>query len=167
VKPVNFCASCGSVLQHIDCDGGAPCSACGRRWYRNPAPTVGAAIVRDGRALVAVRARNPEQGKIDVPGGFLHEGEQPTDGLRREVREELGIEVEVRADDIVQAVAHRYGPNGEWLVSLGYKVRMSSGEPQPNDDVAEIRWVTLAELDDLHWAWGHDDALVRRALEDG
>jgi ADP-ribose pyrophosphatase YjhB (NUDIX family) len=166
VKPLRFCASCGAALGGPDTDGGARCPSCGRTWYRNPAPTVGAAIVRAGRALVAIRAGEPEKGKFDVPGGFLHEGEQPTDGLAREVREELGVEVEVRPEDIVQAVAHRYGPDGEWLVSLGYKARIVSGDPRPGDDVADIRWVARADLAGLDWAWAHDEVLVRRGLED-
>ena len=41
------------------------------------APTAGAAIVKDGRALVTVRAREPEKGKLDVPGGFLGPFEDP------------------------------------------------------------------------------------------
>ena len=44
---------------------------CGRSWYPNPAPAVGAAIVSGGRALVTVRAREPYRGKVDLPGGFL------------------------------------------------------------------------------------------------
>jgi len=71
------------------------CPECGRSWYRNSAPAVGVAIVRDGKALVTVRALEPEKGKVDVPGGFVEVGEHPVRGLEREVREELGVEVEV------------------------------------------------------------------------
>jgi ADP-ribose pyrophosphatase YjhB (NUDIX family) len=167
VKPLNFCASCGAVLDDLDREGGAPCSSCGRVWYRNPAPTVGCAIVRDGRALVAVRAFEPHRGKVDVPGGFLHVAEQPIEGLKREVTEELGVEIDVAHEDLLQAVAHRYEDGGEWLVSLGYRARLTAGEPTPNDDVAEVRWVVTSELDGLDWAWPHDLVLVRRALEHG
>jgi 8-oxo-dGTP diphosphatase len=51
--------------------------------------------VRDGKALVTVWAREPEKGRLDLPGGFLRVGEHPVDGLAREVREELGIEAEI------------------------------------------------------------------------
>jgi ADP-ribose pyrophosphatase YjhB (NUDIX family) len=141
------------------------CSGCGRSWYRNPAPTVGCVIVRDGRALVAVRAGEPWKGQIDVPGGFLAVGEDPIDGLRREVREELGVEIEVTDADYVQTVAHRYEDDGEWLISMGFKARLVSGEPSPSDDVAAVKWVALEDLDDLEFAWPHDLRLVRKVLE--
>ncbi len=51
--------------------GGTRCPLCGRSWYRSSAPALGAAIVRDGKALVTVRAYEPEKGRVDVPGDFL------------------------------------------------------------------------------------------------
>jgi 8-oxo-dGTP diphosphatase len=167
MRPFRFCSSCGAELDRPDAEGGARCPSCGRAWYRNPAPTVGCAIVRRGRALVAVRGRPPEKGRIDVPGGFLHVGEQPLEGLKREVREELGVEIEATEDDYVQAVAHRYGPDGDWLLSLGYAARLVSGEPRPSDDVEAVRWVRARDLESLDWAWPHDLVLVRAALDRG
>jgi ADP-ribose pyrophosphatase YjhB (NUDIX family) len=164
VKPFVFCPSCAARLQEPDREGGLRCPRCGRVWYRNPAPTIACVIVRDGKGLVAVRAGDPWKGKIDVPGGFLHVGEDPLDGLRREVREELGVEIDVTDADYVQAAAHRYEEDGEWLVSLGFRARLVSGEPRPSDDVADIRWVTAEEIDDLDFAWPHDRALVTTVL---
>jgi ADP-ribose pyrophosphatase YjhB (NUDIX family) len=170
MRPFNFCPSCASSLHLPDRDGAARCMSCGREWYRNPAPTVGCALVRAGRALVTVRAREPEKGRFDVPGGFLHVGEDPLAGLRREVREELAVEVDVSHEDYIQAVPHRYGADGDWLLSLGYAGRLVSGEPSPSDDVASVAWVGVGDLEGLEgldWAWEHDLVLVRRALQRG
>lgn len=54
-----------------------------------------AAIVRDsgGRVLLLKHRFRPGSG-WGLPGGFLERGEQPEDGLRRELREEIGLEVE-------------------------------------------------------------------------
>jgi ADP-ribose pyrophosphatase YjhB (NUDIX family) len=118
--------------------------------------------------LVAVRAREPFKGLIDVPGGFLKPGEDPVEGLRREVEEELGVQIETSMDDCVQAVPHRYGDEGDWLLSLGFVVRFTGEvELHPADDVAEARWVTADELEQLDFAWEHDKHLVRKALEHG
>jgi ADP-ribose pyrophosphatase YjhB (NUDIX family) len=165
MKPFTFCPACGSDLDET-ADEGAHCPNCGRSWYRNAAPTAGAAIVVDGRALVTERAREPEKGRIDVVGGFLKLDENPIDALKREVAEELGVEIEVSYHDLVQAVPHAYGPDGDWVLSLGFKARLVSGEPEPADDVAAVHWVTLSELEDLDWAWEHDRELVRKALAD-
>jgi ADP-ribose pyrophosphatase YjhB (NUDIX family) len=166
VKPLLFCASCGARLEEPQHDGARRCSACGRSWYRNPAPTVACVIVREGKALLAVRGGEPHKGKIDVPGGFLHVAEDPLDGLRREIREELGVEIDVGHADYVQSVAHRYEREGEWLVSMGFRARLAGGEPRPSDDVADLRWATLRDVDALDFAWPHDRVLVRKVLQD-
>ena len=139
---------------------------CGRSWYRNSMPAVGAAIVKDGKALVTIRAREPEKGRLDLPGGFLEVGEHPAAGLVREVKEELGVEAEVVGDSVLQAT-HTYGEDGDWVLAIGFRVRITGGEITPADDVAGVRWVSLEEVDDLDFAWAHDRALVRAALEKG
>jgi 8-oxo-dGTP diphosphatase len=140
------------------------CSACGAVHYDNPAPTVGAAIVEGERALVTLRAREPHAGRYDVPGGFLHPGEDVFEALRREVKEELGVEVESGPADFIQASPHRYGDDGDWVISFGFAARLVAGEPRPADDVAGISWVTKDELESLDFAWEHDRTLVAEAL---
>ncbi|MGI8774996.1 MAG: NUDIX domain-containing protein [Actinomycetota bacterium] len=167
MKPFRFCPACSASLEDPDPEGGAACGSCGRSWYRNMAPTAGAAIVKAGRALVTVRARDPEKGRLDVPGGFLGPDEHPVDGLKREVREELGIEIETEMADCVSMVPHRYGDEGDMVLALGFKARWVSGDPEPADDVAEILWLEKGELADADFAWPHDRELLRRALEDG
>ncbi|MGH2748105.1 MAG: NUDIX hydrolase [Actinomycetota bacterium] len=167
MKPVRFCASCGRHLDEPQPDGGATCPSCGRSWYRNPSPTAGCVIVRDGAALVTVRAHDPFAGRIDVPGGFVHVDEDIIDGLKREVREELGVEIEVGPDDFIQGAPHRYGDEGDPVLAFGFRARLAGGDPKPSDDVADIKWVGVTDLDDLDFAWEHDRELVRKALAHG
>jgi 8-oxo-dGTP diphosphatase len=167
MRPLVYCQACGERLDDPDHEGGARCPGCDRVWYSNMAPTAGAAVVKDGKALVTVRAFDPEKGKHDVPGGFLREGEDPVTGLKREVREELGIEIDVSLDDLVQVVPHPYGDDGQWVLSAGFIARLVSGEPTPADDVAEVHWFTASDLEGADFAWEHDRDLIRRALRDG
>ena len=122
-------------------------------------------IVSDGKALITERGREPEKGRYDVPGGFLGPGEEPLEGLRREVQEELGVEIDVSMDDVIQMVPHRYGSEGDFVLAIGFKARLLSGTPSPADDVASVRWVRTEEIDDVDFAWPHDRDLVRKALE--
>lgn len=166
MKPFLFCPSCATRLRDADPEGGAGCPSCGRVWYRDSSPTAGAAIVHEGRALVTQRARDPEKGKFDVPGGFLRHGEEPIEGLRREVREELGVEIETDIEQCVSMVPHEYGEEGDIVLALGFKAKLVSGDPTPADDVAAFKWVTTGDLDGLDFAWPHDRELIRRALRD-
>jgi ADP-ribose pyrophosphatase YjhB (NUDIX family) len=122
-------------------------------------------ILEGDRALVTVRAREPQKGRLDLPGGFLEVGEHPVEGLAREAREELGIEVEVFEPPILLAT-HTYGADGQYVLAIGFRARILSGEPDPTDDVAEVRWVSAGELDRADFAWEHDRRMVRAALEE-
>ena len=164
-EPYKFCPADGARLEDPRTSGGVTCPTCGRSWYRSSAPAVGAAIVRDGRALVTIRAREPEKGRLDLPGGFLEVGEHPVDGLAREAREELGVEIEVLGKPILMAT-HTYGADGAYVLAIGFRARIVSGEVRPTDDVAEVRWVSPEELDSADFAWEHDREMVRAALEE-
>lgn len=117
--------------------------------------------------MITKRASDPEKGRWDVPGGFLNHDEDPIEGVKRELQEELGVEVDVTFDDFVQAIPHRYGSDGDWVLALGFRGRLLKGEPQPASDVDALRWVSSAELDTIDFAWPHDRELVRKALQDG
>lgn len=166
MKPFDFCPACATKLEPSKDDEGKTCPGCDRSWYRSSSPTAGCVIVSDGKALITKRGMEPEKGRYDIPGGFLHAGEDVLDGLRRELLEELGVEIDVTFDDFVHATPHRYGDEGDFVLTMGFFARIANGEPRPADDVAEIRWVSLDELDGIPFAWEHDRALVRRALEE-
>ena len=165
MKPFRFCPADATRLEDPDAEGGSRCPRCGRSWYRNSSPTAGCALVRDGKALVCVRAREPEKGRLDVPGGFLLPGEHPIDGLKREVNEELGVEIDVGIGDCVSMVPHRYGEEGDFVLALGFVARLVGDDIVPSDDVEAVHWVGTDELDRLDFAWPHDRELVKKALE--
>lgn len=85
------------------------------------------------------------------------------DGLVREAREELGVEIEVAGNPVLLAT-HTYGADGGYVLAIGFGARITGGEISPTDDVAEVRWVSAEELDSLDFAWEHDREMVRAAL---
>lgn len=121
--------------------------------------------MQEGKALVTIRAREPEKGRLDLPGGFLEVGEHPVDGIVREVREELGVKIEVTGDPILPEI-HTYGPDGGYVLPIGFRSNIVEGEPNPTDDVAKIRWIPLDDVDAADFAWEHDRRMVRAALEE-
>jgi ADP-ribose pyrophosphatase YjhB (NUDIX family) len=110
-------------------------------------PTANAIVVDEaGRVLLGRRAREPEQGKWDVLGGFVNEGEPPVEALVRELAEESGLAVE--ADAFLGAWVDRYG-DGEGAVStlnLVWTARVKGGTMVAADDVAELRWFAVEDL---------------------
>lgn len=105
----------------------------------------GALFDAAGRVLIAQRPPGKHMaGGWEFPGGKLEPAEDPFDGLKRELREELGVDVH-RASPLI-SYEHRYA---ERVVFLDlWLVHEFSGEPQSLDAQA-LRWVKLEELDDV------------------
>jgi ADP-ribose pyrophosphatase YjhB (NUDIX family) len=137
-------------------DGRFECPECGFSTYAHSKATSSGLVVDDeDRVLLAKRANDPFTGKWDLPGGFLEEGENPLDGLRRELREEAGIEV---GDERLLGIwMDRYEYRGRVVATLNiyYTARLAEGAPEPADDVAEFRWFRAHEVPLGELAFGH------------
>lgn len=105
---------------------------------------VTAAVIREnGKILIAQR---PPEGMLgglwEFPGGKVENGETLAEGLRREIKEELGLEIAV--GELIVIVKHGYT---HFKITLhAFACRLIAGQPQALG-VADWRWVTLDELD--------------------
>jgi ADP-ribose pyrophosphatase YjhB (NUDIX family) len=141
--------------------GRVECPACGFRNYASSKPTSSALCVDDeGRVLLSRRGIPPDEGRWDFPGGFLEEGEHPLEGARRELKEEAGVEIELL--DLVGIWMDRYGSDGSGAATLNlyWTACIVAGDPEPADDVAELRWFAPDEIPYEELAFGHLDQVL-------
>ena len=104
-----------------------------------------ALIIEQGKILVTQRKKDSPHGLLwEFPGGKVKEGEEPRDALRRELKEELDVEVEVGM--IFDAVFYSY-PEYPILL-LVYRCRIEKGSLKPIG-CHDLRWVNLRELEKL------------------
>ena len=147
------CPRCAAGLERAD-ENKVECPQCGFMNYGNSKPTAGALCFDDGgRLLLSRRGAEPFKDCWDIPGGFLEEGEHPLDGLRRELDEEAGVEIE--PIDFVGAWIDEYGPRGLMTLNLYWTARIVAGDPQPADDVEEFRWFVPEEIPRDELAFNH------------
>ena len=129
-----FCPRCATPLAHAG--DHLRCPGCGERYWANSVPGAQAVIVRDAHVLLGRRAEDPGKGKWDLPGGFLHEGEDAADALRREVREETGLEI-----DLLDFLGTWNEPYWDRTVlCLTWLATPTGGAEQAGDDLVELRW---------------------------
>jgi len=101
-----------------------------------------AAIITDdhGRALLIQRRDNQHW---EPPGGILELGETIEDGLRRETREETGLDIE---PDQLTGV---YKNMNRGIIALVFRCKITGGELAVNDEAAAFRWATPNDIGDL------------------
>jgi 8-oxo-dGTP diphosphatase len=122
-----------------------------REYPERPVVGVGAVILDGDRVLLIRRGSEPLKGQWSLPGGGLETGETLEAGLRREVREETGLEVTIHG---LAGVYDRIMPDAAGqaqfhYVLIDYVCSVSSGSLRPGGDAAEVRWFAQYELESL------------------
>jgi 8-oxo-dGTP diphosphatase len=103
--------------------------------------SVAGVIVNDeGQALLIQRRDNH---RWEPPGGVLELGESIEDGLRREVREETGLDIEP-----VQLTGV-YKNMKRGIIALVFRCRVTGGAPATSEETEALRWAAEADVPDL------------------
>jgi 8-oxo-dGTP diphosphatase len=114
--------------------------------------SVAAVIVDERDRALLIRRR--DNGHWEPPGGALELDEGITDGLRREVVEETGLQVEP------SALTGVYKNISRGIVALVFRCHQTGGVLTTSREAAEVRWVTREEVTDLA-----DQAYAIRVLD--
>ncbi|MFZ3497401.1 NUDIX hydrolase [Streptomyces sp. 5.8] len=100
--------------------------------------SVAGAVVRDDGRLLAIR--RADNGHWELPGGVLELIEAPEDGVRREVLEETGIQVEV---DRLTGV---YKNMTRGIVALVFRCKPSGGTERTSEESTSVAWLSPEEI---------------------
>ena len=122
-------------------------------------------IVRDGKALIIKRAHEPRKGEWSLPGGLIDLGESLTDAVRREIKEETGLDVEL--GPIIETFdrIHRDGDGRirYHFVIIDYVCWPKGGDAVAGSDADAVAWVTADEVD-RYGINAHAKAVLERGL---
>ena len=123
-----------------------------RQYPLLPIPAVAAVIFQGDKVLLAKRASEPSKGQWSLPGGIIEVGETHIAALKREIREEAGLEIEVGelVEVIDRIVLDSEGRVKYHYVILDYWAEYKGGIARAASDALSIMWVDIGSLD----SWG-------------
>jgi 8-oxo-dGTP diphosphatase len=128
-----------------------------------PVPTLGVSGIvfnKQKQILLIRRNKPPAMGLWSIPGGKLEAGESLVDACRREIKEETGLDTDVK--NIVAVVERRV--EGFHYVIIDYLALLvdeENSQPIPQSDVSEARWVNLDHLGNFDLVDGLAEIILR------
>lgn len=143
--PPRYCQLCGGALlaatPHADKKAPFFCSSCGQPVYQDPKLAV-AVVVRRGEGIVMLRRSQNDRahGKWILPGGHVDRGEEVLSAARREVREEIGLEVSITG--LVGVYSYAGNP---WVL-LVYEAQANGGVLRAGQEALEVAVFQPPEL---------------------
>ncbi len=160
---LGHCPACGGEGAEWPTAKEMNCRACGFVWFLNVAAATALVLEAEGKILLAVRGGEPARGWLDLPGGFLEPGEDAEQGLRREVREELGLELPALRLLGTHANTYPWGGVTYHTLDLIYHAALAAVPPvTAGDDVSSVEWHPLAGFDPGRLAFASGRVLLAR-----
>ena len=130
-----------------------------REYPERPVIGVGGVIVDRGRTVLIRRGSEPLLGQWSIPGGTIEIGETIEEAVRRELREETGLEVRIL--ELIELFDRIYLKNGAassqdkkkpryHYVIADYLCELVGGEPRAGSDVTDLAFAREEELSQFH-----------------
>jgi NAD+ diphosphatase len=137
------CPRCGEPTVAIKGERGKRCLRCKYDHYPHLHPAV-IVLIRDGDRVLLTRKSFWAKGRYGLVAGFVDIGESLEAAARREIREEVGVEVRD-----LRYVASQYWPFPSQLM-VGFVATYAGGDVRPDHtELEDARWFSLADLPDL------------------
>jgi ADP-ribose pyrophosphatase YjhB (NUDIX family) len=118
-----------------------------RLYPARPIVAASVAVFREGRVLIARRARAPLAGLYALPGGVVEVGETLREAALRELAEEVGVAAEIVAFvDHVEPIHFDGAKVREHYVIASFVARWRSGEARVGAEVDAIAWIEPEQI---------------------
>lgn len=128
--------------------------------FNTPKGTATAVFVKNGALLLVKRNQNPYKGKWDLPGGYMNQGETPEETLRREMKEELGVNITCDFIGWFPGTASWKGKSYA-VISHAHLAEFKGIVKLDKKENTNFTWVPLAEISPSKIAFDSNQAIVR------
>ena len=120
-----------------------------------PSLMVDAIVEKEGKVLLVKRKKDPFKDKWSFPGGKVDNNERVEDAVKREVREETSLDIELTDILGVYSDPNR-DPRGHRVTTV-FIANVEAGEPKEGSDAASVQWFPIN--DELELAFDHNKIL--------
>lgn len=144
-----FCPRCGSNEFNVSGSRSFRCNNCNFELYINSVAAVVALIFnKDGKLLFTRRAVDPDKGMLDLPGGFVDPMESAEQAVKREIKEELGVDVVSLKYFGSFSNEYKYSGLSIFTTDLTFLIQIDNFESiTPLDDISSIEFYYPDEVD--------------------
>ena len=158
---ITCCPHCGS--ENLEGQKNAmQCHACGYKLFFNCASATSCLITKNNHLLMVVRKKDPGKGLLDLPGGFVDYGESLEEGMRRELKEEIGVVPE----NLIYLTS---APNTYLYKDVLYRTTdcfftasLAEGtQPIAGDDAESLEWVPFEKIDNQRIAFESAEKAIK------
>ena len=147
--PFRFCPLCGTRLEKKVVEGKEHlyCPKCEMVIWENPVPVVACVVLSEKNEILLVkRGVPPAEGMWALPSGYMEIGEQPEETAKRELREETGLEGEIK--DII-GIYGQSSTKYRWIISIGYRLDLTGGKLRAGDDAADAKFFPIDKIPEI------------------
>ena len=149
LEKFKYCPVCGSKHFEVNNFKSKRCQDCGFTYYANPCSATAAFIINDRNEMLVVRrAKEPAKGTLDLPGGFVDMYETVEEGMRREIKEETGLEVGEIHYLFSSPNVYMYSGLGVHTLDMDFLIRVHGDgiAVTAADDAVACFWVPLNKV---------------------
>lgn len=159
----SYCPICGSKEFKPRGEKLLVCGSCDFHYHLNPVVAVAALLANDaGQLLLLRRAAEPGKGKLGVPGGFVDIGETAEGALRREIKEEVNLDVSSLEYFGTYPNEYLYRGRIVPVLDIFFKVRVHSWkEAAAQDEVDSLVFLDPKEIDSAMLAFRSLQAAIQ------
>ncbi|MEM5814403.1 MAG: NUDIX hydrolase, partial [Candidatus Aenigmatarchaeota archaeon] len=126
-----------------------------------PRVTASVFLVKEGNVLLVKPSMGMAKGKWIAPGGFVEYGEGPEETVRREAKEETGIDV--TDVELLTVEKARYESTNYHFITVFFTGKFRGEPKRKEDEIGEIRWVPIKEAAKLTTEFANKAALEKLA----
>jgi 8-oxo-dGTP diphosphatase len=119
-------------------------------------------LIRDAKCLIMEMSKYP--GLWELPGGHIEPGETNTEGLHRELAEELGFK-DYKNHGVVDYEVWYHGPDKYAICGIVSLIENDKDEIKMSDEHLQIKWVSKGELDNYDFLWPAGRRMAKKCFE--